>query len=243
MGPQLATVTYERRGEIALVTLDDGKANALSPAVISSLHECLDQADADQARAFVLTGRPGTLSGGFDLAVMRGGDLVAMSSLVTDGGELLLRLYRSGLPIVCAASGHAIAAGALTLLASHFRVGADGPYRIALTETSIGMVLPDWAIVLAGERLSPRHLQLATVEAQIYDPAGALEAGFLDRVVPAESLIEAALAEATRLGALPPDAYAGNAAKVRGPGIEDLADTVARDRAAVQALTEELELP
>ncbi len=105
------------------------------------------------------------------------------------------------------------------------------------------MVLPDWAIVLAGERLSPRHVQRAAVEAHIYDPAGALDAGFLDRVVPAESLLEVAIEEATRLGALPPDAYAGNAAKVRGPGIEDLADAVARDRAAVHALTEELELP
>ena len=231
----MATVTYERRGDIALVTLDDGKANALTTDVIASLHECLDRAEADQARALVLTGRPGTLSGGFDLSVMRGGDLVAIGGLVTDGGELLLRFYRSGLPIVCAASGHAVAAGALTLLASHFRVGADGPFRISLIETAIGMVLPDWAIVLAGERLSPGHLQQAAIESRVYDPATAVEAGFLDRVVPAESLLEAALEEATRLAAFAPDAYAGNAAKVRGPGIDALADAVARDRAAVQA--------
>ena len=230
----MGTVNYERRGEVALVTLDDGKANALSAAVIASLYECLDRAEADGARAFVLTGRPGTLSGGFDLSVMRGGDLVAMGSLVTDGGELLLRFYRSGLPIVCAASGHAVAAGALTLLASHFRIGAEGPFRIALIETAIGMVLPDWAIVLAGERLSRRHVQQAAVESRVYDPAAALDAGFLDRVVPADSLLDAALEEANRLAAFAPDAYAGNAAKVRGPGIESLAAAVARDRAAVQ---------
>jgi enoyl-CoA hydratase len=237
------TVSYERTGDVAVVTLDDGKANALSAAVIASLHECLDRAEADQARAFVLIGRPGMLSGGFDLSVMRGADLVAMSSLVTDGGELLLRFYRSGLPIVCAAPGHAIAAGALTLLASHFRVGAEGPFRIALIETAIGMVLPDWAIVLAGERLSRPHLQQAAIESRVYDPAGAVDAGFLDRVVPAEALLDTALEEATRLAAFAPQAYAGNAGKVRGPGIEALAEAVARDRDAVRAFAEGGELP
>jgi enoyl-CoA hydratase len=237
----MATVTYERSGDIAVVTLDDGKANALSADVIATLNECLDRAVADKARAFVLTGRPGTLSGGFDLSVMRGTDLVAIASLVTEGGELLLRFYRSGLPIVCAASGHAIAAGALTLLASHFRVGAEGPFRISLIETAIGMVLPDWAIVLAGERLSRRHVQQAAVESRVYDPASALDAGFLDRVVPADALIDAALEEATRLGAFAAEAYAGNAAKVRGPGIAALADAVGRDRAAIKALAGGLE--
>jgi enoyl-CoA hydratase len=229
------TVTFERRDNLALVTIDDGKANALSPSVISALHDALDRAAAEDARAVVLAGRPGTLSGGFDLGVMRSGDMVAIGGLVTDGGELLLRMYRSPLPIVCACTGHAIAAGALTLLASHFRVGAEGPFRTALVETAIGLVLPDWAVVLAGERLSPRHLQQAAVESRVYDPHGALEAGFLDRVVGPDEVIDAALEEAARLAAFSPPAYAGNALKVRGPGIERLEAVVGADRAAVNA--------
>jgi enoyl-CoA hydratase len=234
-------VSYKRNGEIAVVTIDDGKANALSPSVLAALHAAMDRAETERVRALLLTGRPGTLSGGFDLSVMRGGDLAAIGGLVTDGGELLLRIYRSPMPIVCAASGHAIAAGALTLLASHFRVGAEGPFRIALTETAIGMVLPDWAIVLAGERLTPRHAQQAAVEARVYDPHGAVEAGFLDRVVAADRLMDAAMEESTRLAAFAPDAYAGNAAKMRGPGVAALEAAVGRDRDAVRGLAEGLE--
>jgi enoyl-CoA hydratase len=166
---------------------------------------------------------------------MRSGDMVAIGGLVTDGGELLLRVYRSPLPIVCACTGHAIAAGALTLLASHYRVGADGPFRTSLVETAIGLVLPDWAVVLADERLSSRHVQQAAVESRLYDPQGALEAGFLDRVVGADAVLDAALEDAARLAAFSPQAYAGNALKVRGPGIERLEAAVARDRAAVDA--------
>jgi enoyl-CoA hydratase len=230
------TVAFERIGDVALVTIDDGKANALSPGVLAALHEAIDRAEADGAGALVLAGRPGMLSGGFDLAVMRSADLAAIGGLVTDGGELLLRVYRSPMPIVCACTGHAIAAGALTLLASHFRVGAEGAFRTSLIETAIGMVLPDWAVVLAGERLTPRHLQQAAIESRQYDPPGALEAGFLDRVVPAAEVVERAVEDAARLAAFSTEAYAGNALKVRGPGIERLSAAVGRDRAAVDAL-------
>lgn len=227
------TVTYELQDKVALVTIDDGKANAISPDVITALHTALDRAGTDGAGAIVVAGRPGMLSGGFDLNIMRGGDWKAITTLVTDGGELITRIYRSDVPIVAACPGHAVAAGALLLLGSHFRVGADGDFRIVLIETAIGMVLPDWAIELSRLRLSMRHVQQATIESRVYDPTTALDAGFLDRVVAPEAVVEAALEEATRLAALPASAYAGNSRKVRGPGIERLVAAVAADRAAI----------
>jgi enoyl-CoA hydratase len=228
-------VTLEHHDDIAVITLDDGKANALSLAVLGEINGYLDRLDTT-CRAVVLAGRPGMLSGGFDLGVMRGGDLVAIGGLVTEGGELVTRLYRSPRPVVAACTGHAVAAGALLLLGTHFRVGADGPFRIGLIETAIGMVLPDWAVMAATERLTPRHVQQAAVEARMYDSLGALEAGYLDRVVPTDEVLATAMEEAARLAALSPEAYAGNAAKVRGAGIDRLAAAVARDRAAVASL-------
>ena len=228
-------VTVALRDEVAVIAIDDGKANALSFEVIGSINAALDALEAS-TRAVVLTGRPGMLTGGFDLAVMRGDDLAAIGTLVTDGGELVLRLYRSERPVVVACTGHAMAAGALLLLGAHFRVGAEGAFKVGLIETAIGMVLPDWAIEIANERLSLGQRQQAAVESKVYDPPGALEAGFLDLVVPAEVVLETAVTEARRLGALSPTAYAGNSAKVRGPGIERLAAIVARDRAAIASL-------
>jgi enoyl-CoA hydratase len=228
-------VTLEHRHDIAVINIDDGKANALSASVIAAIGEALDSLDAS-TRAVVLAGRPGMLSGGFDLSVMRGTDLAAIANLVTDGGELVLRLYRSERPVVAACTGHAIAAGALLLLGSHFRVGADGAFKIGLTETAIGMVLPDWGVEAAIERLAPGQLQQAAVEAHVYDPRSAWAAGFLDRVVPEGEVTAAALEEAARLAAFSPQAYAGNAAKVRQRGVDRLAAAVARDRAAIAAL-------
>jgi enoyl-CoA hydratase len=229
------TVTLERHDDIAVITLDDGKANALSIAVLADINRHLDSLDPS-CRAVVMAGRPGMLSGGFDLGVMRGTDLAAIGELVTNGGDLVARLYRSPRPVVAACTGHAVAAGALLVLGCHFRVGADGPFKIGLIETAIGMIMPDWAFLAAAERLTPRHLQQAVIEARMYEPTAALEAGYLDRVVPAEEVLAAALEEATRLAAFSPAVYAGIAAKVRGPGADRLAAAIARDRAAVESV-------
>src|SRR3974390_1824374 len=175
----MTLVDYEVRDRIAHVTISNGKANALSPDVLTELGAALTRAeDAGEAAvgARILTATPGMFSGGFDLQIMKSGPDVA-GRLATDGGELFSRMYGSPIPIVVACTGHAIAAGALVLLAADARVGARGEVRIGLIETQIGMVLPRWAVELSQERLSKRHFQHATVGARIYDPDGARDAG------------------------------------------------------------------
>jgi enoyl-CoA hydratase len=225
-------LAYEVDDRIACVTLSNGKANALSPDVIAALGDVLSRAEdegEDKVGALVISGTEGMLSGGFDLEVMRSGGEAA-GNLVTDGGELFSRMYGAPLPIVVACTGHAIAAGALLLLGADARIGTRGEFKIGLIETQLGMVLPRWAAELAAERLSKRHVQAATVGARVYDPDGACDAGFLDAVVPAEALQEAALAEARQWAALPRTAYWGQVRMNRGERLARLADAIAADR-------------
>ena len=126
------TVRYELRDTVAVITMDDGKANALSPAVIEMLHACLDRAEREAA-AVLLTGRDRRVSGGFDLKVMTS-SLENMRTLVTAGAELLLRLYLFPRPVVVACNGHALAMGALLLLVADARIGAAGDFKIGLNE-------------------------------------------------------------------------------------------------------------
>jgi enoyl-CoA hydratase len=225
------TVTYEVRDRIAHVTIDNGKANALSPEVIAGIGDAYSKAEdaGDDVGALLLTGTPGMFSGGFDLNVMRSGPEAA-GRLVTDGGELISRMFGGEVPVVIACSGHAIAAGALMLLGADIRVGARGEFRLGLIETQLGMVLPRWAVELSQERLSKRHFQDATIGARIYDPDGAADAGFLDRVEPPEALMEAAIAEAERYAAFPRAAYRGQVRVNRGDRLARLAEAIATDR-------------
>ena len=212
---------YELVDHVAVVTMDDGKANAFGPNMIAAVNGLLDRAE-EQAKAVVLTGRPGIFSGGFDLKVIRGGDPVAGRAMSLAGARLMMRLYGLPLPVVVAVPGHAIALGAFCLLTADYRVGTDGDFRIGLNETAIGMSLPPFGLMLAKERLSKRHLARAALAATMFSPQEAKDAGFLDNVVAAEDLRESALGAARSLVNLDGVAYAAVKQGLRGASIAEV---------------------
>ena len=211
--------TYEQVGHVALVTLDDGKANVFGPPMIGAVNAMLDRA-ADNARAVVLTGRPGVFSGGFDLNVFRAGDAAQARAMGLAGARLMMRLYGWPQPLVVAASGHAIALGALCLLTGDHRLAADGEFRFGLNEVAIGRTLPPFAWLLAKERLSKRALTQAALTAKMYDAEGARDAGFLDAVAAADELRDVALERAAQLAELDANAYSAMKQGLRGEGID-----------------------
>lgn len=221
------TVTYESRDGVAVLQLDDGKANALGPDVFRALHEGLDRAEKEEAPV-LLTGRPGRFSAGFDLNVMRNGGPEAAGALVEGGGRFALRVARHPAPVVIGCTGHALAMGAVLLMAADSRIGASGDFKLGFNEVAISMTTPLFLMELARERVSKRHLLRATVHAEIYDPERAVDAGFLDRVVAPESVFSESLAEAARLGQLPRAAFCATRARARE-------ETLARIEAAIAA--------
>jgi enoyl-CoA hydratase len=216
-----------------ILHLDDGKANALTFELISAVKRAvLDAADDEAIAAVVLHGREGRFSAGFDLGVMTGNDLDAIIALVADGGDLVRTIYGAGVPVVAACTGHALAAGALLLLACDVRVGADVEAKVGLNEVAIKMVLPDWAFTIAADRLSRRHLQRAVANARLTTPRAAIDVGFVDEVVPAGDVLARAVEVATELAtSLDPSAYRRTIARLRGDVLETMAGQVAADRA------------
>jgi enoyl-CoA hydratase len=224
-GP-LSTTIEER---VAVLHFDDGKANVLSRVAIDAFEAALDRA-AVEAGAVCIVGREDKLCAGFDLSVMTG-EPDGARDLVSRGAELLMRLYLHPQPVVVAVTGHALAAGALLVLACDVRIGADVPAKIGLNETSIGMPLPQFAVELARDRLTPAAFVRATLAAEIYDPAGAVEAGYLDRVVPADEVVQAAIAEANRLSAYRAAAYARSKEVLRRATVDRVQAGTAADLA------------
>jgi enoyl-CoA hydratase len=211
-------VRFSLAGSVARLDFDDGKANVISPVSLPALNAALDRAEKE-AGAVALFGRPGRFCAGFDLNTMQSGAEPARR-LVAGGALLAARLAASPLPVVVGCGGHALAMGALLLLGADLRIGAEGDFKLGLNEVAIGLTLPDFAVELANERLSKRHLLRATTTAEAYGPAAACDAGFLDRVVPAERLEAETLAEAARLAELPRQAFAGTKHALRGAMVE-----------------------
>lgn len=211
-------LAYHLEDQLAVIQMDDGKANALSRPMIDALLAAVARAEKE-ASAIVLTGRVDRFCAGFDLRVMMSGPAAALE-LLGAGSRLLLTLYGTAIPLVVACTGHALAGGALVVLTGDYRIGAAGAFKIGLNEVAIGLPVPVLAMELARDRLLPTELGHATLEAKIYDPAQALAAGYLDAVVPADQLLARAKAEAGRLGALARTAFRATKTRLRAKTIE-----------------------
>lgn len=192
-----SVVTYELQGRVAVITIDDGKANAVTHAVADGLRDGLARARTE-AGAVVIAGRPGRFSAGFDLGVMTASPEGARN-LLRAGAEVALEIFAFPMPVVIASTGHALAMGGILLLAADYRIGAEGSFKIGLNEVAIGMPVPGFAVELARECLTTKAFTVAINHAHVYDPAGAVEAGYLDEIVAADDVVTAAIAHAAEL--------------------------------------------
>ncbi len=230
--PAAPAVRYELDGDVAVVHFDDGKANVLTHAVLEQLQDALSSAEADGVRAVAIIGRPGKFSAGFDLSVMTSGPDPARE-LLRAGAELALRIYTFPVPVVLGATGHALAMGAILLMAADVRIGADGPFKVGLPEVEIGMPVPLFAVELARHRLAEHHLLAAVQLAVVTTPAEAVEVNFLDRVVAPDEVesatLEAAHDLAQRLHALP---FVVTRENMRGATATVISDALDADTAA-----------
>jgi enoyl-CoA hydratase len=206
-------VTYRVEDAIAVITMDDGKVNALSLPMLMELNAALDRARAEQ-RIVVLTGRQGVFSAGFDLAVLRSGGYEALEMLRA-GFELSERVLAFPTPVVVAASGHAVAMGLFLLMSGDYRIGVAGPYKLMANEVAIGLTMPRAAIEILRQRLTPTYFNRAVTLAEPFAPEDAVGAGLLDRVVAPPELAEAAGSTAKQLAGLDLVAHAASKHRAR----------------------------
>jgi enoyl-CoA hydratase len=219
----MALVDYSPEDGVATITMDDGKVNVLSPAMLGEVGAALDQAEKDEA-IVVITGRAQTLSAGFDLKCPP----EQAADMIGGGGRLAERLLSFPAPTIVACNGNAIAMAAFMLLSADVRIGVEGDFRIGLNEVSIGLTPPWYGIALARHRLARPYYDRCTVTGAMLGPEEAVRAGFLDRLVTGEQLREEALAVAAELKQVKRDAHRATKLRVRADVLEAVRDGVER---------------
>lgn len=224
------TINYATGETHATITITNGKVNAISHEVLDAMNEALDQAENEQ-KVVVITGKEGIFSAGYDLKTMTA-SADAAKDLVTKGSQLVYRMLSFPFPIIAACNGHAIAKGAFLLLACDYRIGVDGAFKIGLNEVQIGMTMHHAGIAIARARLAPVYLDRSVINAELYAPKDALNAGFLDVVVPPEQLEATAAKVAAMFAQLKMRAHAETKLKVRKAILEDLKEAIQLDKEA-----------
>lgn len=219
---------YKEDSNYAIITLNNGKVNAISHQVIDELNAALDRAESNK-KVVILIGKSGIFSGGYDLKSMMTSPESALE-LVTRGSQLALKMLRFPLPIIAACNGHAIAKGAFLLLSADYRLGIDGQFKVGLNEVMIGMTMHNAGIEIAKGRLSPVFLERSVNNAEIYTPKEAIHAGFLDKIVPSDDiLLPTAIKVAEMFGQLNLKAHAETKLKVRAKYLKSIEEAIQKD--------------
>lgn len=230
------TWSIERRGRVAVVTMNTNKVNAQNREFFADLHETFDRLETEYNECpVVLTGQGQRFSAGLDL-----GEHFPIFARDSDGVTEWFALYRATnmrlftypRPVVAAVNGHAFAGGLVTAGVCDKRIAAAGDFRFSLNEVLIGIPMPAVYVRMLGYAWGEPVSARVSLFGETFSTEQALEIGILDEVVPAEELLERTVAAA---GSIPPDCIeqyaftkrAAQAATLRD--IAELADPLDRE--------------
>jgi len=194
---------YEVKDSILILTMNrpevrnawDGKMHEEYRSVLTAVN------DDDSIRAVILTGAPPAFSSGTDLSAFSGGAQAFTTSLSREGMLPVMKLMRHfKKPIIAAINGAAVGMGVTVTLLCDIRIAAQSA-RFCLRFTELGVV-PEFASAYMLPRIVGlgRAMDLC-LTARTIDAAEALALGLVNRVVPDERLLPAALELAGNLAA------------------------------------------
>lgn len=187
-------VLCERRGRVAVVRLNRERArNAIDGPTTRELDRLFDElTDDDETWAVVLTGRGDrAFSAGMDLKAFAGGE--AADIIGSKNGFAGIATRRFPKPLIAAVNGAALAGGCEIVLSCDLVVAAEHAV-FGIPEVKRGLVAAGGGLIRL-QRLIPRNvaLELALTGEPITARRG-LELGLVNRVVPADQLLEEAVA-------------------------------------------------
>ncbi len=208
----MTEVSVERRGGVAVVTLDAPPANALSPALLGGLEGAVAACEAPDVRAVLVRSAQKAFSAGGDLAavaeMIRAADAAAFGAYVRRINAVYDRLEALPKPVLCAIGGHALGGGFELALACDLRLAADAEgIRIGLPEATLGLLPAAGGVTRLGRLVGRARAFDLMVPGRTLGAREALAAGLVHRLYGPARLAEESLAEATRLAEGPTVAY------------------------------------
>ena len=202
-------VSVEHHGWVVLVKLNHGATNALSPKVVYELEGILRRVREDDAvKGLVLaSSNQKFFSIGFDIPELFEMNMDHFKGFYRLFNQICMDLFTLPKPTVAAITGHAIAGGCILALCCDYRFIAQGHKLMGLNEVRLGMpvpYLPDRVLhALAGFRRAREMME----SGEFYPPEKAFEMGIVDKILPIEDVVKAAVEHAGTMGGLPKVGY------------------------------------
>lgn len=204
----LETIRFERRGRVALLTLDrPERLNAISARMMDEIESALDTvAGDDDLGAVVVCGAGRAFCSGYDLkddALEPPADAEAWRARLERDLDFLLRFWSQPEPTIAAVHGYCLAGGCELAMSCDVTIAEEG-CRFGEPELKFGSVVVNMMMPwLIGPKLT-KELLLSGEDR--LDAERAERIGLVNRVVAKGTHVEEALALAARIAALDTDA-------------------------------------
>lgn len=223
------SVERERRGKVEILRLNRPEArNAVDPETSAAIEAALDELEADPGvRCTVITGTGPVFCAGADLKAIASGNGAAI--MTTRGGFAGLAWRELTKPLIAAVNGPALAGGFEIALACDLVVAADTAV-FGLPEVQRGLLASAGGPIRLAQRVPLAVALELSVLGEPISAARAAGLGLVNRVVPADRVLDEALALAERIVANSPAAVRGVRELVLGAADADRAGAWALNR-------------
>jgi Delta3-Delta2-enoyl-CoA isomerase len=187
------------RERIALVTIDEGKTNAIGTEIVLELKDLIQNIEKDDnISAVILTGKGDYFSAGLDLVELFDYTEDQIKFFWEQYFSLIYILTAFKKPLVAAINGQAPGIGTVISLCADYRVVADGDFKLGLNEISLGIIVPDSIYQLYSVWIGRNKASKFILDAKLLNPAEALQLGLADEVVRQDLVVNAAVKQVQR---------------------------------------------
>jgi enoyl-CoA hydratase/carnithine racemase len=179
----------DRRGGVAVVTLNRPPANAYDYEFLRELSDALDavRADDDVRGLIINSALPGVFSAGADVRAFASGSQRRRLMTCLNAQEVFTKLERMPVPVVAAITATCLGGGLELALACDTRFAAEGDYRIGLPEVGVGLIPGSGGTQRLARLIGlPKALDLI-VTGELVTPAAAHALGIVDRLLPGQA--------------------------------------------------------
>ncbi|MEN1958060.1 enoyl-CoA hydratase/isomerase family protein [Luteimonas sp. MJ204] len=191
-------------GAITELRLARAPVNALNPELCRALAAAVTAAVDAGAQGLVLSGGEKVFSAGLDVPhLMSLQSREALGAAWTGFLDAARTLAASKVPVAAAITGHSPAGGCVLALCCDYRVMAEGPFRIGLNETQVGLVAPDGIQHLMRRVIGPHRAERMLVGGELVESTRAYEIGLVDELAAPGEVVARARAWLEALLALP----------------------------------------
>lgn len=198
------TVVLEKKERVAVLILNRPPANPLNRRIYEEIIQVCEELDADPGtKAVVITGAGDkAFAAGLDVKDVEGKSLVEIMDFLACCGEAYARIAAIEKPVIAAINGLALGGGLELALRCDLRIASEGA-QFGQPEINLGIIPGGGATQLLPRLIGVARAKELFFTGETFDAQTALQLGLVNKVVPADKLMEVVMSLAAEIAAKP----------------------------------------